>query len=156
MSYLSIDNSQVRCALAEPDAKHTFTDVLPTMGKDKSPRVFEFYQLEDRILLSGEGLEGAEAAPAVDADLCATMLAEMSADGQATDEPAVAAALMTSAPSAQDQDWAPSDLADTPIFDPALPLKIVFVDAGVEDANTLIDGLRDGEDDQTQWLVVEL
>ena len=67
------------------------------MGKDKTPRVFDFYQLEDRILLSGEGLEGADAAPDVDADLSASLLAEMSADGQATDNAAAAAALITPA-----------------------------------------------------------
>ena len=30
------------------------------------------------------------------------------------------------------------------------------MDASVEDANTLIEGLRDGGENQTQWLVVEL
>ena len=45
------------------------------MGKDKTPRVFDFYQLEDRVLLSGEGLDGADAAPEVDVDLSATLLA---------------------------------------------------------------------------------
>ena len=50
----------------------------------------------------------------------------------------------------------PQDVADSPTFDPALPLEVVFVDSGVEDAQTLLDGLRGEGDDQTQWLVIEL
>ena len=125
------------------------------MGKDKTPRVFDFYQLEDRILLSGEGLEGVDAAPDVDADLSASLLAEMSADGQATDNATVAAALMTPVQNGDDHALI-DDVADVPIFDPALPIEVVFVDAGVEDAQTLIDGLRDGGQNGTQWFVVEL
>ena len=91
----------------------------------------------------------------MDADLSAALLAEMSADGQATDNAAVAAALMTPAPGGDDQALI-NDVADNPIFDPALPIEVVFVDAGVEDAQTLIDGLRDGGQNGTQWFVVEL
>ena len=68
----------------------------------------------------------------------------MSADGQATNDAAVAAALVTPATGNEEHDLSLSDFADSPIFDPALPIEVVFVDAGVEDAETLLDGLRDG------------
>ena len=48
------------------------------------------------------------------------------------------------------------DLADVPTFDAAFPLEVVFVDSDVDDAGTLLDGLRQGGDSRTQWLIVEL
>ena len=119
------------------------------MGKQKPSRVFDFYPLEDRILLSGEGLDGAEAAPEVDPDLTASLLAEISSDGQSTS----ATTIESTDPH---QSAADNDLAGDPQFDPALPLEVVFLDAGVEDAQTLLDGLRGGDEDQTQWYLVEL
>ena len=119
------------------------------MGKQETSRVFDFYPLEDRILLSGEGLEGAELAPDVDPELTASLMAEMAADGQATNQ----------VPSDQTEPNSPtdsSDAIDPKIFDPALPLEVVFIDAGVEDAQTLLDGLRGEGEDQSQWLIVEL
>ena len=116
------------------------------MGKQEPSRVFDFYPLEDRILLSGEGLEGAEAAPEVDPELTASLMAEMAPEGQAT----------PNHPSHEHQDPQQNDLADVPPFDPALPLEVVFIDAGVEDSQTLLDALRGEGEDQTQWLVVEL
>ena len=121
---------------------------------NKQQRIFDFYPLEDRVLLSGEGLDGADLSVDADLDLTASLLAEVTADGQATEDPAVAAALV--APAAGNDEQDSNDLADAPTFDPALPLEVVFVDAGVEDAQTLLDGLRGDGDQQTQWLVVEL
>ena len=118
----------------------------PTMGTEKSSRVFDFYPLEDRVLLSGEGLDGAEGAPEPDAELAASLMAEMSADGQAP----------TNDPSDQQDPSHFADQSDLPAFDPALPVEVVFVDSGVNDAQTLLDGLRDGGEEETQWLVFEL
>ncbi len=43
-----------------------------------------------------------------------------------------------------------------PTLDPALRLEVVFIDGGVDDAETLLDGLRGNREDHTQWLVLEL
>ncbi|WP_372898259.1 DUF4347 domain-containing protein, partial [Stieleria sp.] len=47
-------------------------------------------------------------------------------------------------------------MADTPSFDPTRRLEVVFVDAGVDDSETLLAGLRDGSADGTQWSIVRL
>ena len=124
------------------------------MRNKQQPRIFDFYPLEDRILLSGEGIDGSELTVDADADVSASLFAEAMADGQVTDDPAVAATLLPPATGEQDTDS--NDFADAPTFDPALPLEVVFVDAGVEDAQTLLDGLRGDGEEQTQWLIVEL
>ena len=116
------------------------------MDKQKPTRVFDFYPLEDRILLSGEGVDVADAAPEVDPDLTATLMSEMAAEGHVTPND----------PNDEDQNTNETDLADVPEFDPALPLEVVFIDSGVEDAQTLLDGLRGEGEDQTQWYVIEL
>ncbi len=123
------------------------------MGSNKRSRIFDFYPLEDRILLSGEGLDGAEMSVDADPDFAASLLADMTADGEASVDPALAAGLD---PTSGDAIAVPQDVADSPTFDPALPLEVVFVDSAVDDAETLLDGLRGEGDDQTQWLVVEL
>jgi hypothetical protein len=54
-------------------------------------RTFDFYPLEDRILLSGEGMDAAEVS--ADADVTAALMAELvDAEGQAAADPAVVAA----------------------------------------------------------------
>ena len=123
----------------------------------ESKRRFDFYQLEDRILLSGEGLDGAEMVEG-DPAFAAALMAELEmAEGQVLEDPAVAAVLNPTAILAHDETSEEAgDLADTHTFDPALPLEVVFVDSAVEDAETLLDGLREGGADQTQWLIVEL
>ena len=123
------------------------------MGSRQPSRVFDFYPLEDRILLSGEGLDGAEMSVDGDPDFAASLLADMAADGEASIDPALAAGLD---PTSGDAIAAQQDVADSPTFDPALPLEVVFVDSAVDDAETLLDGLRGEGDGQTQWLVVEL
>ena len=51
----------------------------------ESQRLFDFYPLEDRILLSGEGFDGADVAP--DADLTAALMAEFAdVEGQSSEE----------------------------------------------------------------------
>ncbi len=124
------------------------------MAATDTSRVFDFYPLEDRILLSGEGMEGAEVA--VDGDVSAAILAALGeADGEFQPDPVISAALVPPVVS-EEAESTSEDLADTPTFDPALPLEVVFVDAGVEDSETLLAGLRGDGQDSTQWLIVEL
>ena len=44
------------------------------LGSSKRTRVFDFYPLEDRILLSGEGLDGAEMSVDADPDFAASLM----------------------------------------------------------------------------------
>ncbi len=112
-------------------------------------RVFDFYLLEDRILLSGEGVDGADASGQVDAELSAALMAEVDGEGQA--DPEVHAALANSS----ELETPASELADTESTDPLQPLEVVFVDEGVEDAQTLLEGLQ-RDAGERQWLVVYL
>ncbi len=63
---------------------------------------------------------------------------------------------MVPSASSDEPETGSDDFSDSPSFDPALPVEVVFVDAGVEDAQTLLDGLRGDDQGETQWLVVEL
>ena len=126
------------------------------MDQHQPTRVFDFYPLEDRILLSGEGIDVAEAAPEVDADLSASLMAEISADGQATDTRAVAVTSSQNEQGSGHVELGTDDLADPPVFDPALPIEVVIMDSGVDNAETLLNDLRNEGDEQTQWLVIEL
>ena len=136
--------------------EHQNDDEKQIVGNKKRPRIFDFYPLEDRVLLSGEGLDGAEVSVDPDAEISAALMADVDADGEAAENPAVAAALVSPAGNNEEHESKSSDLADMPTFDPALPLEVIFVDAGVDDADTLLDGLRGESDDTTQWLIVEL
>ncbi|GAA4443745.1 VCBS domain-containing protein [Novipirellula rosea] len=119
-------------------------------------REFDFYPLEDRILLSGDGLDGLGGAMDIDFDLEAALLSQLSdADGEVAGDGATAAPQ----PLTHDQDVsdiATDDVAEAVVLDPAQPIEVIFVDAGVEDAETLIEGLRANTDGQTQWLVIRL
>ncbi|MGB7327196.1 MAG: DUF4347 domain-containing protein, partial [Rubripirellula sp.] len=121
------------------------------------PRNFDFYRLEDRTLLSGEGLEAADGnsgaeAPSVDA----LLFDALDADGQATDS--------TEAPSTQSAEQEnPSPFGngvlDAQTLDPTRPIEVVFIDAGVDDADLLINDLISGDNDSqsdTQWMVIEI
>uniref|UniRef100_UPI0035622634 DUF4347 domain-containing protein n=1 Tax=Stieleria sp. TaxID=2795976 RepID=UPI0035622634 len=48
------------------------------------------------------------------------------------------------------------ELQETPAFETSRRLEVVFVDQGVEDADILLDGLRDNSLEGTQWLVIRL
>ncbi len=82
------------------------------MGAREQPRVFDFYPLEDRILLSGEGIDGSELSVDADAAISASLMAEVFADGQASEAPAVTAAL-SAHPVGNDQQDS-NDIADAP------------------------------------------
>ncbi|GAA4443733.1 VCBS domain-containing protein [Novipirellula rosea] len=119
-------------------------------------REFDFYPLEDRILLSGDGLDASEGASDIDLDLAAALLQQIDdADGTVIDPTTL------SAPQSSENDdtsgvESTHTIIDAPAFDPANPIEVVFVDSRVEDADTLLANLRDSADDQTQWLIIRL
>ncbi|MEL7336658.1 MAG: DUF4347 domain-containing protein, partial [Planctomycetota bacterium] len=118
-------------------------------------RVFDFFQLEDRILLSGEGLEG-ELAENPDTALFDALLEEFESEGQATpNQFAESADVVQQSEPAENVAGGEAPAGED--IDPVRPLEVVFIDAGVEDAELLIDGIREGgSDDGVQWLVVTL
>ncbi|MEM8672094.1 MAG: DUF2341 domain-containing protein, partial [Planctomycetota bacterium] len=124
------------------------------MGTD---RVFDFYPLEDRILLSGEGLDGVDAGIDADPTLTEALLADIDAEGEAAQNGNATLPASENAPSpnSDSSDTETTDQDGVPVFDPAKPLEVVFIDAAVEDAETLIEGLQNNSG-ETQWLVIEL
>ena len=127
------------------------------MEKKQKRRVFDFYPLEDRVLLSGEGTDGLDCVADADPELTEALLAADSGSNSHLD----AADLMPAgeAPATDDNDGNEgTDIhasIDTPSFDPALPLEVIFIDEGVEDSDVLLNDLRAGSDG-TQWLVITL
>ncbi|EMI15641.1 Laminin G, subdomain protein 2 domain protein [Rhodopirellula maiorica SM1] len=119
-------------------------------------REFDFYPLEDRILLSGDGLDASDGGGEIDLDLAAALLQQLDdADGEAIDPTTQVA----SQPSNNDDTQGTESthtIIDAPDLDPANPIEVVFVDASIEDADTLIATLRDGSQEQTQWLIIRL
>ena len=99
-----------------------------------SPHEFEFYRLEERVLLSGDAPE-ANAEIAADVELIEQLLEQATADG----ETVLSSSNTPASPLAQET-----------------RIEVVFVDASVEDAQTLIDGLIDSQEADIEWLVFEL
>ncbi|MDV6029059.1 MAG: DUF4347 domain-containing protein [Phycisphaera sp. RhM] len=126
------------------------------MSPQNCQRVFDFYQLEDRILLSADGHDVGESVPNADVEILDALMAEMLESGFAgSTDPLFGTHPVDSADSEPD----PADsneVVDTPSFDPARRLEVVFVDAGVDDSDVLLAGLRDGSADGTQWSIVRL
>ncbi|WP_146582950.1 DUF4347 domain-containing protein, partial [Neorhodopirellula pilleata] len=120
------------------------------MGK----RSFHFFRLEDRVLLSGEGNEAMEAIVA-DPGVMEMLQAEI--DAMEAAAAAVGSVAGEATPSQDELSEPPeqSDLPDVSRLDATKPIEIIFVDAGVQDADTLIANLRDSNAD-TQWLIVHL
>ena len=106
------------------------------MPANDQPRVFDFYPLEDRILLSGEGADGVDAAH-VDGALLDALVAEAAGEAAAAD-PSVA---LTDHPGIQ-QDTPEPAYADP---GPATSVEVIFIDAGVEDAELLLGDLQGGD-----------
>ena len=126
------------------------------MANTSKRRVFDFYQLENRILLSGDTLDGAEV-PGGE-DVAAVLMAEV---GTVVEHDA------TAGESASASQFIAADVSDrtrhmeaasegTVNLDAALPLEIVFVDSGVQDSEGLLDGLRGESSNESQWLIIEL
>ncbi|WP_153555201.1 tandem-95 repeat protein [Roseimaritima sediminicola] len=132
------------------------------MTEKKPTRVFDFYPLEERVLMSGtgaEGLEGMDACADVDPQLAEALLSQAvqadaaPVDANLQDDTAGSAA---EAGEASDADETTAAAEEQPSFDPARPLEVIFVDAGVEDADTLLENLRSDREEGTQWLVVRI
>ncbi|WP_145391307.1 DUF4347 domain-containing protein [Stieleria neptunia] len=123
----------------------------------KNPRrVFDFYLLEERILLSAEGSgEGVWDTPA-DVEILDAMLEQMLASGQADASNEFIGSPVSEIASAQPDLSIVGESTEAPRFDPSRPLEVVFVDEGVEDAESLLAGLRDQSVGGTQWWVVRL
>ncbi|MEM8912722.1 MAG: DUF4347 domain-containing protein, partial [Planctomycetota bacterium] len=125
-------------------------------SKRPGKRSFHFFQLEDRVMLSGEGLEGADV-PQPDAELVEAMMTEidvaaaaidasLSVDGETTP--------VANDPAGQESVVDPTE--STNPIDPADPVEVIFIDAAVDNADQLLDDLRDDRDAATQWLIVYL
>ncbi|MDV6029055.1 MAG: DUF4347 domain-containing protein [Phycisphaera sp. RhM] len=126
------------------------------MSANHPPRVFDFFLLEDRILLSADGPDTAELPFDADVELLDAAMTQMlqSAAQGASDE-LFGTHPVDSVDSQSDQPDSKT-LFESSTTDPSRPLEVVFVDDGVEDAETLLAGLRDHSDDGTQWLIVRL
>ncbi|MCS7469466.1 DUF2341 domain-containing protein, partial [Stieleria sp. ICT_E10.1] len=126
------------------------------MSANHPPRVFDFFLLEDRILLSADGPDAEELPFDADVELLDAAMTQMlrSAAPGASDE-LFGAHPVDSVDSQSDQPDSKT-LFESSTTDPSRPLEVVFVDEGVEDAETLLAGLRDNSDDGTQWLIVRL
>ena len=131
------------------------------MTKKSHKRIFDFYPLEDRVLLSGEGMDGLDGIADADVELTDALLGDTAPGLSGLAGLAGAAGEVPTA--ASDDDEINGDGIDaaieTPTFDPALPLEVIFIDAGVDDADTLLADLRSQSGSgagETQWLVVTL
>ncbi|MEM9827754.1 MAG: DUF4347 domain-containing protein, partial [Planctomycetota bacterium] len=128
---------------------------------------FDFYRLEDRVLLSGESIEvdavdaGAEAAAdafemqMADAALLPRAYANANVASDAS-QPHVDETADTTTESSDQVNVAAATWLDVDgqMLDATGPLELIFVDAGVEDAQQLIDDRRDAS--SSQWLVIEI
>ena len=116
-------------------------------------RVFDFYPLESRILLSGDTVEGA--GMPIAGDVTAALLAELdpqhgSAEGWVS---SASPATAQNSELVQHEDAAAEGLN---VRDPDVSLEVVFIDASVQDAGVLLAGLRGESANESQWLVIEI
>ncbi|QEF96415.1 Cadherin domain protein [Stieleria maiorica] len=117
--------------------------------------MFDFYLLEDRILLSADGFDAADSAPHADVELLDAIMAQLLAsDSAASADPLIGIDHFDS--NVTDDTADSTGLIEPAAYDPSRRLEVVFVDAGVEDADVLLAGLRDSAADGTQWSIVRL
>ncbi|EGF24298.1 Pentaxin, partial [Rhodopirellula baltica WH47] len=120
-----------------------------------SKRDFHFFQLEDRVLLSGEGLEAIDVV-APDAELLESLNAELDSIDAALNDFDITDVTPDGEARRPKDDPEFYDPADGPItIDPARPIEVIFIDEGVQESDTLIQNLRNQNED-TQWVVVRL
>jgi hypothetical protein len=127
--------------------------------KNQPRRVFDFYPLEDRILLSADGVDGADSGFNGDVEYLDAVMEQMLESEQTATEARSSGQETgdeTTLLSAEGETTAIDAALVAPEFDPTRPLEVVIVDAGVEDSEILIDGLRDQDDEATQWWVIRL
>ena len=120
-------------------------------------REFDFYQLEDRVLLSGEGLDCVAGDAVADAALMDALLSEIAADGQVVDDQLAQTEqpLQSTNPANAESPLAGEAITDAALLDQTRPIEVVFIDAGVQDVDTLLNGLS-SQDADTQWYLVEI
>nr|WP_161501586.1 cadherin-like domain-containing protein [Rhodopirellula sp. SM50] len=126
------------------------------MSTSRSNRIFEFYRLEDRILLSADGVDAVESFGNPDAEMLDAMLVKMLEPGPPSSADELSGTPLAEAGVSDPDHLNSNELIETPNFDASRPLEVVFVDAGVDDTDTLLAGLRDNSIDGTQWLIVHL
>ena len=113
-------------------------------------RRIDFFRLEDRIMLSADAMDAEANTP--DPELVRQFMgASADADAEATNSNE-----LETEPDGQDASSNQNETASAEPLDLTRPIEVVFVDAGVDDAQTLLDDLRDSGDDQTQWVIFEI
>ena len=115
-----------------------------------APRRMDFFRLEDRVMLSADAPDLVSMEP--DPDLVEQFLGTR-AELESTDNESPAAESVDSETRPQHDVTVPTPIEQ---LDLARPIEVVFIDAGVADAQSLIDGLRDSSSDETQWVLFEI
>ncbi|MEO1615987.1 MAG: DUF4347 domain-containing protein, partial [Planctomycetota bacterium] len=124
------------------------------MSENKSPRSFDFALLEDRILLSGEGLESPDAFANADLEYIDALMEDAAPSGIATDTSTETTKLSDSQTAVLEQ-VSEGEAKTTPtLIDERI--EVIFVDHSVEDAETLLQDLRAGSDHSTRWEVISI
>ncbi|MCC9598944.1 DUF4347 domain-containing protein [Stieleria sp. JC731] len=121
-------------------------------------RVFDFYQLEDRILLSADGFHQGEGDASGDLAYFDHLLEGFSFDVDETVPTPTGELTETDQPIIVDEGHNDLIADGQASYDEtsATALEVVIIDAGVENADELLAGLRDQSGQDTQWVVVRL
>lgn len=132
------------------------------MSTHPKSRVFDFYLLEDRILLSGDGLDGStDVVPDPHLDLIANLESQLRDDplfGQTAQQAhqEIIRDLDSDAEELEENE-SEQPIAEADSSDPATArTELIIVDAGVDSWETLIEDLRLEADGDTQWVVFHL
>ena len=130
---------RTRCAL---------TQILVTQHCSMT-REFDFYALEDRVLLSADGPDGVETASIEATDLVNALMAQLQAtDGQAAD-------IGDPDPLGEESVDSKEYFLSADQLDLNRSVEVIFIDAAVDDAAILLSGLET-TNESAQFLVVEL
>ena len=117
-------------------------------------RTFDFFQLEDRILLSADGIDVDDGGSNPDAEYLDQVLQQLqqeSAEQLTALEQAEADLLDREVDLDVD-----ADVLDDPSSVDTARLEVVVVDSRVEDSESLLSDLRGQSDGSTQWVVIRL
>ncbi len=128
-----------------------------TVSNSSTPRTFKFFALEDRVLLSGEGMEGLDSIDVESADLAQALLSQLD-DAQGRSVDPTTESSQSPQPSNSDNFLGDAPIAaqDSSHEQDTVRLEVVFVNEGAGDFDTLLHQLRDGSDANTDWMIVEL
>ncbi|MCO8120950.1 DUF4347 domain-containing protein [Stieleria sp. TO1_6] len=117
------------------------------MAATSGARVFDFLQLEDRVLLSADGPDGDVLLPNSDAEMLDALVDQAAAEAMFPTTP-------DSNFSDHDADLAAQDWGNQERE--ALRREVVFVDQNVRDYETLVGGLREQDPGRIEWVVIEI